>query len=70
MMDSGKMCSGYVDRAKAVQALQNYPIAGWMAELNRAHVRDPRNWTLSVVSEILTALHDSSRTREPLLLRR
>ena len=62
IMDTGKMRPGYTDRARAIQAKMNYPMAGWIIQLNRAHAQDPKNWTLSVVAEILNSLRDLERT--------
>ena len=69
-MDTGKMRPGYTERARAIQALKGYPMAGWIAELNRAHAREPKTWTLSVVAEILDSLRDLERTQTVSLPRR
>ncbi len=61
-MDTGEMRPGYIERARAIQALKNYPVAGWMRELDLAHARDPKTWPLSVVAEILKSLRDLERT--------
>ena len=62
-MNSGEIRPGYIERAKTIQARRRYSMTGWMAELNRAHARDPKTWTLSVVAEILAALNDTQLPR-------
>ena len=61
-MNTGKMRPGYADRARAIQTLKKYPMAGWIIQLNGAHAREPKIWTLSVVAEILKSLRDLERT--------
>ena len=61
-MNTGKMRPGYTDRARAIQAKMNYPMAGWIIQLNRAHAQEPKTWTLSLVAEILKSLRDLERT--------
>ena len=65
-MKTGEMRPGYIERAKKVQSLKNYPMGGWIGALNHAHARDPKTWTLSVVAEILTSLRDVERTNSVL----
>ena len=69
-MDTGKMCPGYTDRARAIQAKKKYPMAGWIIQLNRAHAREPKLWTLSVIAEILKSLRDLERMSAASLPRR
>jgi hypothetical protein len=55
---SQRMNPGYLERARAIQTEQQYPISGWITELNRVHARNPEIWALSVVAEILLAVRE------------
>ena len=63
-MKTEKIQPGYTERAKMIQATQNYSLSSWVAALNLAHVREPTIWTLSVVSEILMCLREQKSLSE------